>query len=87
MSGYFLHAREKRGIQKFKLAMGVGNSNHYNFDKIWKRHYLKGPKESWPRQLVSKKFAHVWCPRLVLCALHFSKRFPVISLLAKNEST
>ena len=39
MSGYFLHAREKRGIQKLKLAMGAGNSNHYNFDKIWKRHY------------------------------------------------
>lgn len=39
MSGYFLHAREKRGIQKLKLAMSVGNSNHYNFDKIVKRHY------------------------------------------------
>lgn len=41
MSGYFLHAREKRGIQKLRLAMGVGNSNHYNFDKIWKRHYFE----------------------------------------------
>ena len=41
MSGYFLYAREKRGIQKLRLAMGVGSSNHYNFDKIWKRHYLE----------------------------------------------
>lgn len=41
MSGYFLHARKKRGIQKLGLAMGVGNSNHYNFDKIWKRHYFE----------------------------------------------
>ena len=21
--------------------MGVGNSNHYSFDKIWRRHYLE----------------------------------------------
>ena len=41
MSGYFLHAREKRPLQKLRLAMGIGNSNHYNFDKILKRHYLE----------------------------------------------
>ena len=41
MSGYFLHAREKRALQKLWLAMGVGNSNHYSFDKIWRRHYLE----------------------------------------------
>lgn len=41
MSGYFLHAREKRAIQKLRLAMSVGRSNYYNFDKIWKRHYLE----------------------------------------------
>lgn len=40
-SGYFLHAREKRALQKLRLAMGIGNSNHYNFDKILKRHYLE----------------------------------------------
>jgi hypothetical protein len=41
MSGYFLHAREKRTLQKLRLAMGIGNSNHYYFDKILKRHYLE----------------------------------------------
>jgi serine/threonine-protein kinase HipA len=41
MSGYFLHAREKKALQKLRLAMGIGNSNHYNFDKILKRHYLE----------------------------------------------
>ncbi|MDH4466588.1 MAG: HipA domain-containing protein [Bacteriovoracaceae bacterium] len=41
MSGYFLHARKKRALQKLRLAMGIGNSNHYNFDKILKRHYLE----------------------------------------------
>lgn len=45
MSGYFLYAREKRGIQKLKLAMSVGNSNHYNFDKISKRHYQETAKK------------------------------------------
>lgn len=51
MSGYFLHAREKRGIQKLKLAMSVGNSNHYSFDKIWKRHY----QETASKCLISKE--------------------------------
>jgi serine/threonine-protein kinase HipA len=51
MSGYFLHAREKRGIQKLKLAMSVGNSNHYNFDKIVKRHY----QETANKCLISKE--------------------------------
>lgn len=41
MSGYFLHAREKRALKKLRLAMGIGNSNHYNVDKILKRHYLE----------------------------------------------
>ena len=39
MSAYFLHTREKVAFQKLKLAMCVGKSNHYNFDKIHKRHY------------------------------------------------
>lgn len=51
MSGYFLHAREKRGIQKLKLAMSVGNSNHYHFDKIVKRHY----QETAAKCLISKE--------------------------------
>jgi len=50
MSGYFLHAREKRGFQKLRLAMGIGNSNHYRFDKIWKRHY----QETASKCLISK---------------------------------
>lgn len=45
MSGYFLHVREKRPIQRMKLAMSVGNSNHYNFDKILKRHYEETAKK------------------------------------------
>ena len=45
MSGYFLHAREKRPLQKLKLAMSVGNSNYYNFDKILKRHYEESAKK------------------------------------------
>lgn len=40
-SGYFLHAREKQALQKLRLAMGVGDSNHYRFDKVSKRHYLE----------------------------------------------
>jgi serine/threonine-protein kinase HipA len=41
MSGFFLHAREKLALKKLRLSMGVGDSNHYNFDKILKRHYLE----------------------------------------------
>ena len=45
MSGYFLHAREKRPLQRLKLAMSVGNSHYYNFDKILKRHYEESAKK------------------------------------------
>lgn len=45
MSGYFLHAREKVAIQRMKLAMSVGNSGHYNFDKIHRRHYQETAKK------------------------------------------
>ncbi|MBI2519764.1 MAG: HipA domain-containing protein [Bdellovibrio sp.] len=39
MSGYFLHAREKRPMQKLKLAMKIGNSGHYAFHRIRRKHY------------------------------------------------
>ncbi len=45
MSGYFLHAREKIALQKMKLAMSVGESSYYNFDKISKRHYKETAKK------------------------------------------
>lgn len=45
MSGYFLHAREKRPMQKLKLAMAVGDSNHYLFSKIALRHYRETAKK------------------------------------------
>lgn len=41
MSAYFLHAREGVGLQELKLAMSVGSSKHYNFDKVFKRHYVE----------------------------------------------
>lgn len=44
MSAYFLNAREKRPIQKFKLAMKVGNSGHYEFKRIKLRHYQESAK-------------------------------------------
>ena len=44
MSGYFLHAREKRPLQKLKLAMKVGESGHYDFKRIKRRHYLETAK-------------------------------------------
>lgn len=39
MSGYFLHRREKKPLEKLKLAMKVGDSGHYAFKRILKRHY------------------------------------------------
>ncbi|MAZ47971.1 MAG: hypothetical protein CME65_05370 [Halobacteriovoraceae bacterium] len=39
MSAYFLHRREKRALQKFKLAMKVGESGHYDFKRINLKHY------------------------------------------------
>jgi serine/threonine-protein kinase HipA len=45
MSGYFLHEREKIPLQKLKLAMSVGNSNHYRFSKVVKRHYAESAKK------------------------------------------
>jgi serine/threonine-protein kinase HipA len=44
MSGYFLYKREKTALQKLKLAMKVGNSGHYAFKRINKRHYLETAK-------------------------------------------
>lgn len=41
MSGYFLHKREKRPLEKLKLAMKVGDSGHYAFRRISKRHYAE----------------------------------------------
>jgi serine/threonine-protein kinase HipA len=41
MSGYFLHKREKKPLEKLKLAMKVGNSGHYAFKRIEKRHYAE----------------------------------------------
>lgn len=41
MSGYFLHKREKRPIEKLKLAMKVGDSGYYAFKRISKRHYAE----------------------------------------------
>ncbi len=41
MSGYFLHKREKKPLEKLKLAMKVGNSGHYAFKRISKRHYAE----------------------------------------------
>jgi len=39
MSGYFLHKREKKPLEKLKLAMKVGDSGHYALKRITKRHY------------------------------------------------
>lgn len=44
MSGYFLYKREKAALQKLKLAMKVGDSGHYDFKRINKRHYLETAK-------------------------------------------
>ena len=44
MSGYFLHKREKKPINKLKLAMKVGDSGHYAFKRISKRHYRETAK-------------------------------------------
>jgi serine/threonine-protein kinase HipA len=45
MGGYFLHAREKRALQKMKLAMSVGDSGHYYFSKVRHRHYAEAAKK------------------------------------------
>jgi len=45
MSGHFLHKREKRPLQKLKLAMKVGDSGHYAFKRISKRHYAETAKQ------------------------------------------
>ncbi len=45
MSGYFLHRREKEPLQKLKLAMKIGNSGHYAFKRISKRHYAETAKK------------------------------------------
>ncbi len=44
MGAYFLFKREKRPIQKLKLAMNIGNSGHYKFSKISKKHYEESAK-------------------------------------------
>lgn len=44
MSAYFLNAREKRPIQKFKLAMKIGNTGHNEFKRIKLRHYQESAK-------------------------------------------
>ncbi len=41
MSGYFLHKRERKPLEKLKLAMKVGDSGHYSFKRILKRHYAE----------------------------------------------
>lgn len=45
MSGYFLVKREKRAMSKLKLAMKVGDSGHYRFSKLAKRHYQETAKK------------------------------------------
>lgn len=45
MGGYFLHAREKRALQKMKLAMSVGDSGHYYYSKLRRRHYAESAKK------------------------------------------
>ncbi|MBF0298764.1 MAG: hypothetical protein HQK51_08590 [Oligoflexia bacterium] len=32
-------------MKKLKLAMSIGNSKHYSFEKITRRHYLESAKE------------------------------------------
>ncbi|MDC1175163.1 HipA domain-containing protein [Bacteriovoracaceae bacterium] len=44
MSAYFLHKREKQPLSKLKLAMKVGNSGHYAFKRILRRHYQETAK-------------------------------------------
>jgi serine/threonine protein kinase HipA of HipAB toxin-antitoxin module len=39
MSGYFLSKNNQIHLSKLKLAMKVGNSGHYSFRRILKRHY------------------------------------------------
>lgn len=39
MSGYFLSKSGQLHENKLRLAMNVGNSGHYNFKRILKRHY------------------------------------------------
>lgn len=45
MSGFFLHRREGAPQKKLKLAMKVGNSGHYAFTRISKRHYKETAKK------------------------------------------
>jgi serine/threonine-protein kinase HipA len=39
MSSYFMHKSEGVALQKIKLAMKVGDSGHYAFKRIQRRHY------------------------------------------------
>lgn len=45
MSGYFLHKREGKALEELKLAMKVGNSGHYAFKRIRRRHYEQTAKK------------------------------------------
>jgi len=45
MSGFFLHQREGTPQKKLKLAMKLGNSGHYSFMRISKRHYKETAKK------------------------------------------
>jgi serine/threonine-protein kinase HipA len=56
MSGYFLVKSEGRSVNKMKLAMGVGESGHYRFSKIAKRHYLETAKKC---GIIESKFEEI----------------------------
>ena len=58
MSGYFLHKREKRPLEKLKLAMKVGDSGHYAFKRILKRHYAETAQKS---SINKDKFEEIIC--------------------------
>ncbi|RLA61989.1 MAG: type II toxin-antitoxin system HipA family toxin [Epsilonproteobacteria bacterium] len=45
MGGYFLYKRERVPKNKLKLAMKVGASGHYGFERISKRHYEEMAKK------------------------------------------
>lgn len=46
---------------QMKLAMSVGNSNHYRFDTIQARHFVQtGEKAKLPRQLVRNAIKDIW---------------------------
>jgi serine/threonine-protein kinase HipA len=45
MSAYFMHAREKVSLTKLKLAMKVGDSGHYAFKRITRKHYEQTAKK------------------------------------------